>query len=1455
MGANPTTPTSVLAGLGRQSIRVQFAALVLVAALPVFLLSVWQQLQQRDRDRDMARDHVRLLVDGTANRLQASLDDYAGTLSLIANQPRVRAMDTGGCDPLIDGFVRLHPEFVTIGTRDLQGNAICTYLKNPPGSAQMRSFPWFEPAVSAGQFHVSDAFLAPLAGRWVTVLSAPVRDAAQVQRGIVVLPLDLQELNQLTMKDVSQGSTTLVLDRQQRILLRSSDAAQWVAKPLSRTLPGLAAQLARQPSAVSMLVDAAGVPQLVAYRQLSSSGWTVISMMPQAAVFSAADRTLQRSVVISIVLLGLALLLAWRLARGIIFPLEAMAAITSRVAAGDRDVRMPVYDGVPEIVALERAFKRMVQARNLVELALRENESSLSLTLQSIGDAVIATDLQGRITRMNPAAERLTGWPLGEALTQPLNEVFRIRRADGGDAIDPVRTVLQTGDVVGLAQGTELQSRDGRQLQIADSAAPIRDAEGVVVGVVLVFSDVTAQYVAQRELRETFNFLRQVIDNLPLGLYVLDLQGRFVEWNPAMAQLRGQARDEMLGRTLEEAITPHSPERYSEVKDAVARALRGEQVERPQRPVVGSNPPRWTTIRHSPVRNAQGAVTGTLSIIQDVTDRMRVEKALRESEENLAITLRSIGDAVMATDIEGVITRMNPMAERLTGWTLAQALGRPLVDVFRIVNAVTRETPVDPVARVLETGQVVGLANHTALVARDGSECQIYDSAAPIRDADDRMVGVVLVFSDVTEQYRLQQVLVESEERYRALVELSPVGVVVHVDEKLVFANPAALHMLGADNEQQVLGRNIREFVHSRLHDLIDARAEAVKSDQTVFPTQDWRYLRLDGKTVDVQAQASVIRLDGRSAVQVGFMDITERKRAQEQLRENEARFRALTSLSSDWYWEQDEEFRFVRVTGADGDWTEAAGDLYPNLDYIGKRRWELGTTQLTSAQWEQHRRVLESHQEFRDLELRFTLEGGGYRWASVSGMPIIDNEGRFRGYRGIGRDITQHKLAQEQINALAFYDALTELPNRRMLIEQLKRALLTHARNQHHAALLFIDLDNFKTLNDTLGHETGDLLLQQVARRLLACVREADSVARLGGDEFVVMLQGLSVDALEAAADAEQVGHKILDAFAPQFLLADREYRSTPSIGITLFGNGSQGVDDLLKQADLAMYQAKAAGRNTMRMFDQGMQAAVDARAAMESDIRAALVQSQFALHYQPVVNRGGMVTGAEALVRWRHPTRGQIPPGQFIPLAESTGLIVPLGRWVLDTACRQIAAWREVESTRHLTLAVNVSAHQFKAPDFVAQVLAALERQNADPARLKLELTESLLAENVEDVVEKMTALRARGVDFSLDDFGTGYSSLSYLKRLPLSHLKIDQSFVRDLLVDANDAAIARTIVALGASLGLAVIAEGVETQGQLAMLQSMGCEAFQGYLFARPVAIDEFDALLPGPLPAVH
>jgi diguanylate cyclase (GGDEF)-like protein len=392
---------------------------------------------------------------------------------------------------------------------------------------------------------------------------------------------------------------------------------------------------------------------------------------------------------------------------------------------------------------------------------------------------------------------------------------------------------------------------------------------------------------------------------------------------------------------------------------------------------------------------------------------------------------------------------------------------------------------------------------------------------------------------------------------------------------------------------------------------------------------------------------------------------------------------------------------------------------------------------------------------------------------------------------------------------------------------------------------LFFIDVDNFKTLNDTLGHDKGDLLLESVARRLSAAVREEDTIARLGGDEFVIMMEGLSLIALDAAALARLVAEKILEAFKEPYDLQGTPYLCTVSIGIALFNRPTDTVEELLKHADLAMYQAKAAGRNTLRFFDPQMQSIVLARTELETDLREGLRQSQLLLHYQPQVDDDGRITGAEALVRWQHPVRGMIPPMEFIGLAEETGLILNLGHWVLETACRQLVAWSGRPEMAHLTVAVNVSAQQFSQADFVEQVLAVLKNTGANPNRLKLELTESLLVSNVEEVIGKMFALKAKGVGFSLDDFGTGYSSLSYLKRLPLDQLKIDQSFVRDIHVDPNDAAIAKTIVALAHSLGLGVISEGVETAAQRDFLAHAGCHAHQGYFFSRPLAIEGFEA----------
>jgi diguanylate cyclase (GGDEF)-like protein/PAS domain S-box-containing protein len=505
-------------------------------------------------------------------------------------------------------------------------------------------------------------------------------------------------------------------------------------------------------------------------------------------------------------------------------------------------------------------------------------------------------------------------------------------------------------------------------------------------------------------------------------------------------------------------------------------------------------------------------------------------------------------------------------------------------------------------------------------------------------------------------------------------------------------------------------------------------------------------------------------------------------------------------------------------------------------------------------AECKTHRSINDGRESHADNEVYWRSDGSSFPVEYWTHPQVLG--GQIVGAVQTFIDITERKASADALEQLAYYDTLTQLPNRRLMLDRLGQALTSAARHQLHGALMLIDLDNFKVLNDTQGHDVGDQLLKEVAARLLSSTRQGDTVARLGGDEFVVILEDLDASAA-AAMQAEYVAVKIQDQLRQPYLLDARKtggnqisrhhHQCTSSIGITLFQDQSVPVDELMKRADTAMYQAKAAGRDTLRFFDPDMQAKVAARAAMEVDLRKAIVGGQLLLFYQPQVDAAGCVIGAEALVRWQHPELGLVGPAEFIPLAEETGLILPLGQWVLKTACTQLALWAARPETAHLSMAVNVSARQFSLPNLVDEVLSLVEYTGVPAGKLKLELTESLLLVNAEDVIAKMSGLKSHGVGFALDDFGTGYSSLSYLKRLPLDQLKIDQSFVRDVLSDSNDAAIARTIVALGQSLGLGVIAEGVETEAQRNFLADNGCLAYQGYLFSRPLPVAEFEDFL--------
>ena len=680
----------------------------------------------------------------------------------------------------------------------------------------------------------------------------------------------------------------------------------------------------------------------------------------------------------------------------------------------------------------------------------------------------------------------------------------------------------------------------------------------------------------------------------------------------------------------------------------------------------------------------------------------------------------------------------------------------------------------------------------------------------------------------------------ESEERFRALFNQTTVGV-AQVDSatgQFVRVNQRYADILGY-SPQELVGMTFQSLTHPDDLAADLAHVRRLQSGDVPEYRLEKRCIHKDGHEVWGDLTVSSMWASGSAP---GYhiavvQDITARKRMEENLRANEQRLRSiLERLPMGLCLVQDDgliSFRNARYVQICGYTQEEVPDT--------NTWWQRAYPDATEREAIRRRLLDSSHQGIIPLaEYTIRCADGKYKPVEISGILV---EG---GHLITMQDLSERKAAEEEINQLAYYDPLTRLPNRRLLMDRLQQALAASARHHRSGALLMLDLDNFKTVNETRGHDRGDALLLQVAHRLRSCVHEDDTVARQGGDEFVVVLEDLGDSPEEAAARAEEVGQRILGVLREPYQIDGDAHHSSLSMGVTIYSGTRETVDELLKRADLALYQAKNAGRDTLRFYDPQMQAVVSARATLELDMRVGLAQGQFELCYQPQIDHGRII-GAEALLRWRHPRDGFISPAHFIPLAEETGLILPLGEWVLQAACRRLAAWAQQPDLATLSMAVNVSPRQFHQTGFVAQVLAALAGAGADGHQLKLEMTEGLLLQDVEDTIDKMGQLRGYGVGFSLDDFGTGYSSLSYLKRLPLDQLKIDQSFVRDVLTDPNDAAIARTVVALGTSLGLRVIAEGVETEAQREFLERHHCHAWQGYLLSPPVAVAEFEALV--------
>ncbi len=849
------------------------------------------------------------------------------------------------------------------------------------------------------------------------------------------------------------------------------------------------------------------------------------------------------------------------------------------------------------------------------------------------------------------------------------------------------------------------------------------------------------------------------------------------------------------------------------VRAAIVGALKGEglsayKVEHRFRKNDGSY--LWMSSEGRVVeRGADGRALRMAGINRDISER-------REAELEFRTIVQATGDGFWMVRLnDGCILDVNPAYCAMTGYSREELLA---MRVFDIAEKQGREQ-VEGNIEQLKSGK--SLRFETRHRRKDGTLLDVEINARYLEAHG----GVVVTFiRDISERK-------QAETEFRGVVQACADGFWMFTvpDGRIVEVNPAYCAMTGYSREE-LLDMSVFDIVEKFTREQIEANIDSIRSGQPF--RGESRHRRKDGTSIDVEVSSRY--MEARGGVIITFVrDITERKEVEREVRIASAAFESQEGMlitDADSVIQRVNN-AFTEITGYTAD--EAVGKN-PRLLSSGRHDRNfydaLWQTLIQTGAW--------------SGEIWNRRKSGEIYPERLTITAVKDADGKVVNYVGSLADITLRKKSEEEIQRLAYYDHLTDLPNRRLLMERLHQAQVASARRELGGALLFIDLDNFKNLNDTLGHDIGDMLLKQVATRLTACVREGDSVARLGGDEFVVLLTELSKFPYRASEQARIIGEKLIASLSESYRLAAHEHICTASVGITLFQGREQEPEALLRQADIAMYQAKHAGRNTLRFFDQKMQESINERAALEVELRKAIERDQFRVYYQAQVNAKGRPEGVEALLRWQHPELGLVPPAQFIPLAEETGLIAPVGMWVLEAACAQIARWQGREPFSKLSVAVNISADQFYRADFVDYVLSLIGKHNINPMLLKLELTESLAMEDIEAAIQKMNVLKEAGISFSLDDFGTGYSSLSYLKRLPLDQIKIDQSFVRNITEDNADKVMVMAITGLGMNFELNIIAEGVETEAQFRLLHRCGCETFQGYLFSKPLPIEQLE-----------
>lgn len=915
--------------------------------------------------------------------------------------------------------------------------------------------------------------------------------------------------------------------------------------------------------------------------------------------------------------------------------------------------------------------------------------------------------------------------------------------------------------------------------------------------------------------------------------------GCFREINASFAERFGWSRDEVIGRSSVQLGIWRSLEERQQMLDIMAAEQRIDGFEVSLLTRAGEQ-------RSARIYGCQIDVQGQACLvltIRDITRLRAQEQALRDSQERLDLALDSAQLGIWDWHISSGTLYGSTRAAVLHALP-AEDFHGPFGEFFACIDEADRRRMRQAYARLAKGPDNDYQITYRAQV--NSSEVRYLESRARLyRDADGRPLRMAGTLLDITERVLRERSLEASEEKFASLFQGSPDPICVSRvrDGEFIEVNPSFCSTFGWDADD-IIGRSSHQIRFWSDQGMRERLFEQLMRDHSLQNVEVPFFTR-DGQTINCTVASRLIWVERQLCILSTFRDVTRRLQAEAELKASQEKFSkafhsspdaiTITERDSGRYIEVNEGFH--RLTGYRPD--EVLGQTA-----MGINIWADPEERLNMIA------ALQRDGFVHHLEMR-----GRHRDGTVKTVDVSVERIELGGVDCLlltARDTSELREAEARIQHLAYHDALTNLPNRALLMDRLKQQIALLQRHNLRGALMFLDLDHFKHINDSLGHPVGDAILQMVTARLEASVRQEDTVARLGGDEFVVLLTGLEGSRLETARQVRQLAEKLRDLLAEPMLLDGHRLQITPSIGIALIPDDGATPDDLLKRADIAMYRAKDAGRNTVQLFHASMQKAASERLRLESGLRMAIARREFSLHYQPQIDsRDLRIVGAEALLRWEHPTLGPQSPASFIRVLEDSGLIVEVGHWVIEEACRTCArllAEGRID-VQAFSLSVNISPRQFRQNDFVERVLGSLHKAGLPASLLKLEITEGIVIQQLDDTIARMLRLRQAGVRFAMDDFGTGYSSLTYLKRLPVDSLKIDQSFVRDAPNDSNDAEIVRAIIAMGHSLGLELVAEGVETPQQLALLEEQGCHLYQGYLFSRPVPLDDFIALLPG------